>query len=180
VSHPSGERQPLARASLCIDPPPFTDALPLGCLPLLSLTLLASLVAGFLFAFAVVVMPGIRELDDAAFIRAFQRVDGVIQRGDPLFGLVFVGSLVAVLGAPFLDGSALADVHRFVFLAASGVYIAGVILPTGMIHVPLNNALQRVQVDALDAEGLGAARHAFEPRWNRWNRIRTVLSPPRC
>jgi uncharacterized membrane protein len=33
-----------------------------------------SLVAGFLFAFAAVVMPGIRRLDDGAFIRAFQAI----------------------------------------------------------------------------------------------------------
>ena len=44
-------------------------------------TFLCSLVAGFLFAFAVVVMPGIRNLGDREFLRAFQEIDGVIQRG---------------------------------------------------------------------------------------------------
>ena len=34
--------------------------------------LLCSLVAGFLFAFAVVVMPGIKSLGDGEFLRAFQ------------------------------------------------------------------------------------------------------------
>ena len=43
-----------------------------------------SLVAGFLFAFAVVVMPGIRHLGDREFLLAFQEMDGVIQRGQPL------------------------------------------------------------------------------------------------
>jgi uncharacterized membrane protein len=37
------------------------------------------LVAGFLFAFAAVIMPGIRSLGDRAFIRAFQVIDRVIQ-----------------------------------------------------------------------------------------------------
>ena len=40
---------------------------------------LCSLVAGFLFAFAAVIMPGIRSLDDAGFIRAFQVIDRVIR-----------------------------------------------------------------------------------------------------
>ena len=35
-------------------------------------TLLCSLVAGFLFAFAIIVMPGIKTLNDREFIRAFQ------------------------------------------------------------------------------------------------------------
>ena len=38
-------------------------------------TLLCSLVAGFLFAFATVVMPGIKTLNDREFIRAFQVIE---------------------------------------------------------------------------------------------------------
>jgi uncharacterized membrane protein len=67
-------------------------------------TFLCSLVAGFLFAFAVVVMPGIRSLDDGAFIRAFQTVDRVIQDNQPLFVLVWVGSVLAVLVAAVVGG----------------------------------------------------------------------------
>jgi uncharacterized membrane protein len=139
-------------------------------------TLLVSLVAGFLFAFAVVVMPGIRELDDGDFIRAFQRIDGVIQGGDPLFGLVFVGSVVSLLAAVALGVPAEAGLERVLLLAAGGIYVAGVLIPTGTVNVPLNNRLQRLDVDALDLAQLRAAREMFEPRWNRWNRIRTALA----
>lgn len=48
---------------------------------LLLAALLCGLVAGLLFAFAVVVMPGLRTMDDAAFVQAFRAIDGVIQRG---------------------------------------------------------------------------------------------------
>ena len=37
-----------------------------------------SLVAGFIFIFAIVVMPGISKLNDKDFIRAFQVTDAVI------------------------------------------------------------------------------------------------------
>jgi uncharacterized membrane protein len=58
---------------------------------------LCSLVAGFLLAFALVVMPGIRNLGNREFLRAFREIDGVIQRGHPLFGLVWLGSVVVLL-----------------------------------------------------------------------------------
>ncbi len=139
-------------------------------------TLLVSLVAGFLFAFAVVVMPGIHELDDGAFLRAFQHMDGVIQRGDPVFGFIFVGSIVSVLAAVVLGAPALVGLDRALLLTAGGVYLVGVVVPTGVTNVPLNNQLQRLDVGAQNAQQLAAARQAFEPRWNRWNRIRTALA----
>lgn len=143
---------------------------------LVSATLLVSLVAGFLFAFAVVVMPGIRDLDDGEFVRAFQRMDGVIQRGSPLFGLVFVGSGVALLVSTVLGAQSLAAPDRLVLFAAGALYLVGVFVPTGVVNVPLNNQLQRLDVRALDARQRSAARRAFELRWNRWNRLRTVVA----
>lgn len=143
---------------------------------LVAATFSVSLVAGFVFAFAVVVMPGIRSLDDADFIRSFQRIDGVIQRGDPLFGTVFIGSIVSLLAAVLLGVPALAGLERTLLFAAGGIYIAGVLVPTGSVNVPLNNRLQRLDVDALNPEERRSARKAFEPGWNRWNRIRTGLA----
>jgi len=55
---------------------------------LLSSAFLCSLVAGFLFAYAIVVMPGIKNLDDRDFIRAFQVTNRVIQNNQPVFILV--------------------------------------------------------------------------------------------
>ena len=65
-------------------------------------TFLCALVAGLLFAFAVVVMPGIGRLDDGGFIRAFQAIDRVIQNNQPLFMSVWVGSVLALISATVL------------------------------------------------------------------------------
>ena len=46
-------------------------------------TLLCALVTGFIFTYAVVVMPAFAKLDDRDFIRAFQVTDGVIQNNQP-------------------------------------------------------------------------------------------------
>jgi len=48
-------------------------------------TFLCTLVTGFVFAFAVVVMPGLRTLNDGEFLRAFQVMDRVIQNNQPVF-----------------------------------------------------------------------------------------------
>ena len=36
-------------------------------------------------------------IGDREFIHAFQQIDGVIQRGQPLFGMVWIGSALALL-----------------------------------------------------------------------------------
>ncbi len=51
----------------------------------------------------------------------------------------------------------------WLFAASAVVYQVGVIFVTGGVNVPLNNAL------AKDND-----RRAFEPRWVRWNTVRTL------
>jgi len=139
-------------------------------------TVLCALVAGFLFAFAVVVMPGLTNLGDREFLRAFQVIDGVIQRGQPLFSLVWLGSIVALLAGVALGAGQLAGTSRLLLVAACGLYLLGVQLPTFRVNIPLNNGLQALDIGSADPDTLAAARARFEPRWNRWNRIRTLLS----
>jgi hypothetical protein len=45
-----------------------------------------------------------------------------------------------------------------------------------MVNIPLNNQLQRLDVMSLSETTLRHAREAFEPRWNRWNVIKTVCA----
>lgn len=137
---------------------------------------LCSLVAGFLFAFAVVVMPGIGRLDDRDFIRAFQVIDRVIQNNQPLFLVVWVGSVLAVVAAAVLGLWALDGADRLLVIAAALVYGLCVQLPTVAINIPLNNALHVVDSETMDEATRRRARSAFEPRWNRWNAIRTACA----
>lgn len=133
---------------------------------LLLAALLCGLVAGLLFAFAVVVMPGLRTMDDAAFVQAFRAIDGVIQRGQPLFGIVWLGSALAALAAAGVGATALSGVDLALALAAAVIWVLGVQVPTFTVNLPLNNRLQRNAV----------SRQEFEPRWNRWNVFRTACA----
>jgi uncharacterized membrane protein len=139
-------------------------------------TLLCSLVAGFLFAFAVVVMPGIRSLGDREFLRAFQVIDGVIQKNQPIFVLVWTGSVVALVLAAVLGFGQLDGAGRLLLVLATLAYLLGVQLPTATINIPLNNKLQTLDLDTMDEAAQKAARKNFEPSWNRWNFIRTVFA----
>ena len=139
-------------------------------------TLLCSLVAGFLFAFATVVMPGIKQLSDREFIRAFQVIDGVIQNNQPVMVSVWAGSVVAAVAAAGLGLGQLDGTQRLLLISAPLVYVLGVQLSTFTINVPLNNRLQALNVDVMDDVALKAARMDFEPGWNRWNLVRTPLA----
>ena len=139
-------------------------------------TLLCALTAGLVFAFASVVMPGIGKLGDREFIRSFQVIDGVIQAGQPVFGLVWMGSVVALLLSAVMGGLQLDGMERAFVIVSALVYVLGVQVPTFRINVPLNNTLQRLDVDAMDKDALASARRAFENRWVRWNSIRTVVA----
>ena len=137
---------------------------------------LCSLVAGFVFAFALVVMPGIRSLNDREFIRAFQVMDRIIQNNQPVFMLVWVGSVVALVTSAVLGFGQLDGAGRLLMIFAALAYLFGVQLSTFTINVPLNNKLQTLDVDAMNETTQNTARKDFEPRWNRWNSFRTVFA----
>ncbi len=145
-------------------------------LVLILATLLCALTAGFVFAFASVVMPGIGKLGDGEFIRSFQVIDGVIQAGQPVFGLVWMGSVVALLVSTVMGVLQLDGIERVLLVLSALAYVLGVQLPTFRINVPLNNALQKLNIDAMDEDALASARRAFEDRWVKWNSIRTVIA----
>ena len=146
--------------------------------PILAVLLLSimfcSLVAGLLFGFAIVVMPGIAKLTDKEYLLAFKHMDGIIQNNQPLFVLVWAGSILSVMatlvfGMLNLSGS---DVYLVVF--ASILYLFGVQLPTFRFNIPLNNSVQRLDIEGLEESDAALSRAGFEQPWNRWNQLRTV------
>lgn len=135
---------------------------------------LCSLVTGFLFAFAVVVMPGIRRLNNGEFIRAFQMIDGIIQNNQPIFMAVWLGSIITLIVAAIFGAGHLDTTGYWLLIGSTVTYLLGVQLPTLTINVPLNNRLQSLNVTAMTEQDRANAREVFEARWNRWNGVRTV------
>ena len=139
-------------------------------------TFLCTLVSGFLFAFAVIVMPGIRNLNDKEFVRAFQVIDKVIQNNQPLFMFVWVGSIVFFIATVVFGFGETNTLNFSILILALILYLLGVQLPTITINIPLNNKIQRLVLDSIDEPELKEAREEFETKWNRWNIFRSVIS----
>ena len=133
-----------------------------------------SLVAGLLFAFAIVVMPGIAKLTDKEYLLAFKHMDGIIQNNQPLFLLVWVGSILSVIITLILGIMNLNGGQLYLLTGGSILYLLGVQLPTFRFNIPLNNSLQNLDIETLEESEAALSRVGFEIPWNRWNRIRTV------
>jgi uncharacterized membrane protein len=133
-------------------------------------------VAGLLFAFAIVVMPGIRSLSDKEFIKTFQVIDKVIQNNQPLFMMVWIGSILATIGSLILGLQQLDGIELLIIIIAAILYLFGVQLSTAINNIPLNNKLQTIDVDIINDLDAKLARESFESRWNQWNIIRSVFA----
>ena len=143
---------------------------------LLVSTLLCTLVTGFVFTYAIVVMPGFGKLNDREFIQVFQATDGIIQDNQPLFMLVWVGSIASVVATMVLSVVYLHGNERWVIILFGTLYIIGVQGITILVHLPLNNSLQGVKINEMDLESLQQLRSKFETRWNYFNNIRTGIA----
>lgn len=137
---------------------------------------LCSLVAGFLFAYAIVVMPGIKSLSDREFIRTFQVTDRVIQNNHPIFTIVWVGSVITLIASAIWSIDRLHGVDFILISIATLGYLLGVQLSTIIVHLPLNNKLHTFNVDAMNETELILARSNFESLWNVSNLFRALMS----
>ena len=141
----------------------------LGAAALMGATLTTAMVAGLLFCFAHLVMPGLATLDDRGYLTAFQRIDAAIP--NPWMMVTFLGSPVLTLAALVIqltdDGPAVP------WLALALVLVAATVAITAAVHLPLNAAVQAAAPQFSDAAGL---RSRFESRWVRWNVVRTTTS----
>ena len=141
----------------------------------LTSTLSCALVTGFVFTYAVIVMPALAKLADKEFIRAFQVTDGVIQNNQPIFMIVWVGSLISVISTLIVSLMGPYSVETVLVIIAGFVYLLGVQGLTVLVHLPLNRRIQTVNVEERDASALREERLLFESRWIRFNWIRTLI-----
>ena len=148
---------------------------PLHLVLILSI-MLCSLVAGLLFGFAVVVMPGIAKLEDKEYLLAFKHMDGIIQDNHPLFILVWAGSILSIIITLIMGVMDMSGTEIYLLGFASALYLFGVQLPTFRFNIPLNNSLQKMDIAELGESEAALSRTGFEGPWNRWNRIRTINS----
>jgi uncharacterized membrane protein len=137
---------------------------------------LCSLVSGFIFTYAIVVMPGLSNLNDKEFIRAFQVTDAVIQNNQPIFMFTWIGSIVSLLSTILISVVSFGLSEAWLIVLISVFYLLGVQGITIAIHIPLNNHIQKVVIEELSDEAITEVRVKFERKWNYFNNIRTSIS----
>lgn len=135
-----------------------------------------SMITGFLFAYAVVVMPGIKHLEDRDFLRTFKVTDKVIQDNNPLFIIMWVGSVLSITATAFSGYNKTQGMDFWLLISATIMYLSGVQFLTIFIHLPLNKTLQKLDIDTMNPTEIRKTRSAFELRWNTFNNIRTMIA----
>lgn len=140
--------------------------------PLLYLaTLTVGLMAGFFFAFAVLVMPSLAKVDDRSFVVAMQKINEGVQTG--AFAFAFFGAFIFTGAAAIVHQRAgYRAAARWIF-AAMLLYVVALALTFGG-NIPLNDKLAAAGDPAVIAD-FAAARAAFnEGTWNALNAARTI------
>ena len=139
-------------------------------------TLLCSLVTGFILTYAIVVMPGLSKLDDKEFIKAFQVTDGIIQNNQPIFILIWAGSIISVVSTIIISIFTLGLLEAWKIIFVSLFYLLGVQAITIIIHLPLNRRIQNIDINSTNLQSLNEERKNFETKWNYFNYIRTIIA----
>ena len=135
-----------------------------------------SLVTGFIFTYAIIVMPGLSKLSDKEFLKAFQVTDAVIQNKQPIFMVIWVGSIVSVLSLILISIAYVGLSETWLIVLVALIYLFGVQGITILIHLPLNNQIQKLNLEKLKDENLRNERLNFENKWNFFNNIRTTIA----
>ena len=138
--------------------------------------LLCSLVGGFIFTYSIVVMPGLSNLNDKDFLKAFQVTDAIIQNNQPLFMFTWIGSIVAILTTIVASFITVGLLESWLIILVGAAYLLGVQGITVAIHIPLNNHIQKIKIEDLNDKALADERINFEKKWNYFNNIRTVIA----
>ena len=138
--------------------------------------ILCAMVTGFIFTYAVVVMPGFSKLGDKEFIKAFQVTDAVIQNNQPLFMLTWIGSIISILSTIIVAIATIGLSDSWLIILVSVIYLLGVQGITIGIHLPLNKHIQNMNIDKMTDTTLDEERRKFEKKWNYYNNIRTGIA----
>ena len=132
------------------------------------------LMAGLFFGWAVSVIPGTLRISDRSYISTMQSINVAIV--NPLFVLFFLGTSGFLAVAAFMHFRAGDSRRAWWLVAATATYTIGVLGITAGGNIPLNNELDRFDLDAATAETIAEQRRDYEGPWNRWHNIRTVAS----
>jgi uncharacterized membrane protein len=136
--------------------------------------LFTGLLAGLFYGYECSVIKGLGNLQDEVYLQSFQSINKAIQ--NPYFFIIFMGSLVVLPVATWLCYDKYSLLTFYLLLAATVLYIVGVFGVTIFGNVPLNEALDRLNLQGSTVDEIAKQRAIFETAWNQLHTIRTIAA----
>lgn len=137
-------------------------------------TLSTGIMAGIFFTWSNAVTTGIGRLSDIEYLRSFQAMNRTIL--NPAFFLALFGPAVLLPLASFFQLRLQPQKLFWILLAASLLYLIGVIVITIVGNVPMNTILDKTALQDISLEDAKTLRNSFENKWNSLNWIRTYCA----
>lgn len=136
--------------------------------------LLSGLIAGLFYAYSCSVNEGLSRLPDAEYLRAMQSINRVILNG--LFMVSFLGTLAILPLLAWVKAAKPVEADFYLVLAAALLYLIAVFGVTLVKNVPLNEMLDKFNIEASSASEWAALRQRFEAPWNNWHQVRSIAA----
>jgi uncharacterized membrane protein len=135
-------------------------------------TTVTALIAGLFYAYSCSVNIGLGKLPDKEYLMAMQSINRAIL--NPVFFASFMGTLIMLpLSTVVMYRQPVSNV--FILLAiASVVYLIGTFGVTIFGNVPLNQRLDKFDLNSANADAISSERMRFEQKWNGLNTVRTI------
>ena len=127
--------------------------------------------AGFFFAFTVLVMPGLDAIEPLAAMSAMQAINDAVSNA--LFAIGFFGAVLLCLALTFRSLFRRSGLASWTALAGAMIYVVGVFGVTVGFNVPLNETL--ATLDPTLPEN-ASAMTAYIEDWTFWNNVRTLTN----
>jgi len=136
--------------------------------------LFTGLMAGIFFTWSNAVKPGIGKLSDIEYLTALQSMNRVILNNT--FKLVFIGAVIAVALVPIFYFNLYPKNIFWLFISALIIYWVGAFGVTIFGNIPLNEILDKSNLESMTLSEIKALRISIEAKWNNLNLIRSVSS----
>ena len=137
-------------------------------------TLSSALVGGLLFAFSSFVMRGLDQAGPAAAIKTMQEINRTVFT--PWVMIPFMGTAPFGLILTIIAWTTQVTEAPILMTLAGAIYIVGVIGITAFGNVPLNEALDTIEVNTATDEHLSLKWQQYFTTWTRFNHVRTCLA----
>jgi uncharacterized membrane protein len=135
---------------------------------------LTGLMAGIFFTWSNAVKPGIGKLGDIEYLRALQSMNRVILNN--AFRIIFLGAIIAVALVPVFYFNLYPKNIFWLFVFTLVIYWIGVFGVTVSGNIPLNEILDKTNLESITSEEIKALRKNIEVKWNNFNLIRCISS----